>query len=43
MEDMKKIQKAISNIKGNILNLLSDRDYSIELVGLYHGLTFNNV
>ena len=26
-----------------ILNFLFDRDYLIELVGLYHGLTFKNV
>ena len=43
MEDIENIQKAISNTKGNILNFLSDRDYLIELVGFYHGLTLNNV
>ena len=43
MEDIDKIQKAIFDIKGNLLNLLFDRDYLIELVGLYHGLTLKNV
>ena len=43
MEDTKKIQKEISNIKGNFLNLISDRDYLIELVFLFHGLTFKDV
>ena len=43
MEDIEKIQKAISNIKGNFFNVLSNRDYLIELVHLYHGLTLNNV
>ena len=43
MEDIEKIQKAISNIKGKFLNVLSNRDYLIELVRLYHGLTLNNV
>ena len=43
MEDIEKIHKEISDIKGNILNFLSDRDYLIEIVGLYHGLTLKNV
>ena len=43
MEVIEKIQKEISNIKWNLLNFLSDRDYLIELVGLYHGLILNNV
>ena len=43
MEDIEKIQKAISDIKGNILNLLSGRDYLIELVHLYCGLTLKKV
>ena len=43
MEDIKKIQKEISDIKGNLLKLLSDRYYLIEIVGLYHGLTLKNL
>ena len=43
MEDIEKIQKEIFDIKGNLLNLISDRDYLIELVGLYHGLNLKNV
>ena len=43
MEDIENIQKELSNIKGNILNLISDRDYLIDIVGLYHGLTLKNV
>ena len=43
MEDIEKIQKSISNTKGNFLNLLSDRDYLTEFVGLYNGLTLKNV
>ena len=39
MEDIEKIKKEISNMKGNFLNLIFDRDYLIELVGLYHGIT----
>ena len=43
LEDIEKIQKEISDIKGNLLKLLSDRYYLIEIVGLYHGITFKNV
>ena len=32
IKDIKKIQKEISDIKGNILNVLSDIDYLIDLV-----------
>ena len=39
IEDMEKIQKAISNTKGNILSFLSDRDYLLELVEMYRGMT----
>ena len=39
MEDMEKIQKAISNTKGNISSLLSDINYLLELVEMYHGVT----
>ena len=43
LEDIEKIQKEISDIKGNILKLISERDYLIDIVGLYHGLTLKNV
>ena len=43
MEDIEKIQKAIFDIKGNLLNFLSYRYYLIKIIGLYHGLTFKNV
>ena len=36
MEDMEKIQKAISNTKCNILSFLFDRSYLIGLVEMLH-------
>ena len=43
MDSIEKIQKEISDIKGNILNLIYNRDYLIDIVGFYHGITLNNV
>ena len=42
MEDMEKIQKSISNTKGNILSFHSDRDYLLELIEMYHGMTLKD-
>ena len=37
MEDMEKFQKAMTNIKGNFLHLISDRDILLELVEFLYG------
>ena len=39
---MEKIHKAIPNTKGNILSLIYNRDYLLDLVDMYHGVTLRD-
>ena len=42
MEEMEKIHKAIPNTKGNILSLIYNRDYLLDLVDMYHGVALRD-
>ena len=42
MEDMEKFLKAMTSIKGNFLQLFTDRDSFLELVELLHGASLKD-
>ena len=42
MENMEKIHREMLDTKGNFFNLLSNIDYLIDIISLYHGITLKD-